>query len=221
MHTEYAVYSLVAVKVPVCNIVFRPIPTTSCTDRLDSTDLPSLCASFSIFFADKIEKIRLKFCTDNRKREFISPPEIKCHLTCFEPATSEEVRKLILTSPTKTCALDPIPTSLLRSCVYVLRTPITNIVSLSPKLGVFPDTLKLLHITPLLKTPSLSKDDMKNYRSVSNLNFISKLLEKNISKGIRSHLESNDLLNRYQSCDRPMHSTETALLKVQNDLLRN
>ena len=112
----------------------------------DSTDLPSLCASFSTFFVDKIEKIRLKFRTDNRKPEFIPPPEIKCYLTCFQPATSEEVRKLILTSPTKTCALDPIPTSLLKSCVDVLLTPITNIVNLSLKSSVFPDTLKLCHI---------------------------------------------------------------------------
>ena len=187
----------------------------------DSTDLPSPCASSSIFFVDKIERNRLKFRTDNRKPEFIPPPEIKCHLTCFEPATSEEVRKLILTSPTKTCALYPIPTSLLNSCVDVLLTPINNKVNLSLKSGVFPDTLKLSHITPLLKKPSLSKDEMKNYRPVSNLNFISKLLEKIIAKRIRFHLGSNDLLNRYQSAYRPMHSTETALLKVQNDLLRN
>ena len=52
-------------------------------------------------------------------------------LTCFEPATSEEVRKLILTSPTNTCVLDPIATSLLKSCVDVLLNPITNIVTLS------------------------------------------------------------------------------------------
>ena len=105
--------------------------------------------AFSTFFVDKIEKIRLKFCTDNRKPEFIPPSEIKCHLTCFEPATSEEVRKLILTS-----ALDLIPTSLLKSCVDVLLTTITNEVNLSLKSGVFPDTLKLLHIAPPLKKPS-------------------------------------------------------------------
>ena len=85
--------------------------------------------------------------TANRKTEFIPPPEIKCHLTCFEPATSEEVRKLILTSPTMTCALDPIPTSLLKSFVDVLLIPITTIINLSLKSGDFPDTLKLLYYT--------------------------------------------------------------------------
>ena len=53
-----------------------------------STDLPFLYASFSTFFVDRIEKNRLKFCTDNRGPELIPPTEIKCHLTCFEPATS-------------------------------------------------------------------------------------------------------------------------------------
>ena len=118
-----------------------------------------------------------------------------------------------------TCALDTIPTSLLKSCVDVLLTPITNIVNLTS--GVFPDTLKLSDITPLLKKPSLSKDDMNNYRPVSNLNFVSKVLGTNIENRISSHLELNDLQNRHQSAYRLMHSTETALLKVQNDLLGN
>ena len=86
-------------------------------------------------------------------------------------------------------------------------------VKLSLILGIFPD---ISHVMPLLKKPSLPKDDMKNYRPVSNLNFVSKIIEKNIANKIRSHLERNDLSNQYQSAYKKFHS-ETALLKVKND----
>ena len=74
---------------------------------------------------------------------------------------------------------------------------------------------------PLLKKPSLSKDDMTNYRPVSNLNFVSKIIEKDIANLIRSHLERNDLSNQYQSAYKKFHSTETTLLKVKNDIILN
>ena len=75
------------------------------------------------------------------------------------------------------------------------------------------------HITSLLKKSSLSiKDDMKNYRSVSNLNFISKIIEKIISNRIRSHIDKNNLSNPNQSSYKPLHSTKTALLKNNNDI---
>ena len=59
-------------------------------------------------------------------------------------------------------------------------TPITNIIYLSLKSGVSPDTLKLSHVTLLLKKPSLSKDDMNFFRLVSNLNIVCKLLLKKL-----------------------------------------
>ena len=74
---------------------------------------------------------------------------------------------------------------------------------------------------PLLKKPSLSKDDTENYRSVSNLNFVSKMIEKVIKNRIRSHLERNDISNQHQSAYKKFHSTETALLKVENDIVLN
>ena len=61
--------------------------------------------------------------------------------------------------------------------------------------GVFPDIFKTSHGMSLLKKPSLSKDDMKNYRPVSNLNFVSKIIEKVIANRIRSHLERNDQIS--------------------------
>ena len=75
------------------------------------------------------------------------------------------------------------------------------------------------HITSLLKKSSLSiKDDMKNYRPVSNLNFISKIIEKIISNRIRSHIDKNNLSNPDQSSYKPLNSTKTALLKNNNDI---
>ena len=69
-----------------------------------------------------------------------------------------------------------------------------------------------------LKKQSLSKDDMKNYKPVSNLNFVSKIIEKFIANQICSHLERNDISNQYH---RKFHSTETAPLKVENDIILN
>ena len=69
----------------------------------------------------------------------IPPPEINFPKTSFEAATADEVDKLILSSQDKSCDLDPLPTKLLKSCLHVLLTPITNIINLES--GCFPDVL--------------------------------------------------------------------------------
>ena len=60
---------------------------------------------------------------------------------------------------------------------------------------------------------------MKNYRPVSNLSFLSKVLEKVVVNQLNSHTNSSNTSNLYQSAYRKFHSTETALLKVHNDIL--
>ena len=73
--------------------------------------------------------------------------------------------------------------------------------------------------TPLLKKQSLEPDVLGNYRPVSNLSFISKILEKVVAKRLRSHKTSKSLYEPFQSAYRAGHSTETAVVRVQNDIL--
>ena len=74
-------------------------------------------------------------------------------------------------------------------------------------------------VKPLLKKFSLPPDDLASYRPISNLNFVSKILERIIHTRITEHLQTFPSICPFQSAYRKFHSTETALLRIQNDLL--
>ena len=76
----------------------------------------------------------------------------------------------------------------------------------------------MAYVTPLQKKPSLDRNILKNYRPVSNLSFISKLIEKVVAKQLNEFISHEGLLNVNQSAYKSSHSTETALLKIQNDI---
>ena len=82
-----------------------------------------------------------------------------------------------------------------------------------------PPALKTAIVTPILKKPSDELDELSNYRPVSNLPYLSKLLEKVVSSRLHNHKVTNNLYEHVQSAYRSGHSTETALVKVQNDIL--
>ena len=71
---------------------------------------------------------------------------------------------------------------------------------------------------PLLKRPGLDKEALNNYRPVSNLPYVSKLLEKVIEHRLKDHLDINNLRDFHQSAYRNNYSAETTLVKVQNDI---
>jgi hypothetical protein len=149
----------------------------------------------------------------------ISPSSPPPTLQFFHPATTNEIRDSILSSNDSTSALDIIPTFLLKASLPALLHPITTLVNLSLSEGIFPSHFKHALIRPLIKKHSLPPQDLSSYRPISNLNFISKILERIIHNRLLTHLDSFKSISPFQSAYRKFHSTETALLKIQNDLL--
>ena len=122
-------------------------------------------------------------------------------------------------SPSKSCELDAVPTSLIKQNIDVFAKYITIIVNRSLSSGCFPESQKIAHVKPLLQKPNLDKEVFKNYRPVANLKYIGKTIERVVSSRISDHVRANNLSGTFQSAYKPFHGMETALLRVNNDIL--
>ena len=185
------------------------------------TSLDTLCSSFSKFFTDKVTLIRSDFVTNYYSHDFPEPPHVENTMDQFAPTTTSEVRTIILKSTNASCDLDPFPTRLLKQYIDDLIVPITAIINLSLREGVVSPDFKQALATPLIKKKTLCRNEFKNYRPISNLSFLSKILEKIVAKRLNAHIEEHLLSNHVQSVYKRFHSTETALLKIHNDIICN
>jgi len=142
-----------------------------------------------------------------------------CNLTLFTIVTVDEVKHPIGTLPAKSSPLDYIPTKLLKQQSDILAPLITHLVNLSLSNGTFPSSLKTGRIKPLLKKPNMDPKDPASYRPITNLSTLSKILEKLALSHLRTHILSSANYCKFKSAYRAAHSTETALLRVVNDLI--
>ena len=136
----------------------------------------------------------------------------------FTPLSTEEVKKLIQKSSKKSCTLNPMPTSLVVSVVDELLPSISLILNSSLSLRYFPEVWKAALVDPRLKKSGQAAS-LTNLRPLSNLQFIFKLTERAVCDQRAEHVSCLGLYPLLQSTYRAGHSTETALLKVQNDIV--
>lgn len=174
-------------------------------------------SKFAEFFQSKVKTIRDSTAS-------LPPPSFSRSsanpLASFDPLTDSEVNKILSCCPTKSSSLDPIPTWLLKQLSHLFVPVIRQLCNLSLETGSFPSSHTRAIVFPRLKKPNLDPDSLSSYRPISNLSFISKLVERAVAKQFMSHTSTNHLLPQNQSAYRPFHSTETAVVSVHNDLVR-
>ena len=192
----------------------KPHYPTSCS-------YADLANKFADFFTEKIARIQNSLysptSTPGQLLDVSPPPD--CVLSCFETVTEDHVASLITSSAIKCCPLDPAPAVIFKECVSVILPVITKIVNLSINSCVVPDCFKVAMLNPLLKKMGLDFQIFANFRPISNLMFLSKLSERVVAVQLINYVMTNDLGELFQSAYKQLHSTETALLRVHNDIL--
>ena len=111
-------------------------------------------------------------------------------------------------------------TSIVKDCLDELTPFIAKVINTSIDSSTVPSSMKKALVTPLIKKSTLNAKDLKNYRPVSNLSFLSKVLEKAICTQLSIHKDVNNLREPMQSAYHKLHSTETAIMKFTDDILR-
>ena len=112
------------------------------------------------------------------------------HFSRFEPVTVSEIQKLIMMTLAKSCALDPIPTWLLKQVITSIAPVICHLCNLSLQTGTFPMVLKHARVIPLFKKPALDPDATNSYRPISNLSYLSKVVKRVVARCFNTHVSS-------------------------------
>ena len=181
-----------------------------------------MVTGFSKFFVNKLLDIRQSITSNLQclggHFVFIQPQHDGPALSVLNPTTTTEVRKVLTSTRLKPSPLDILPVSLLRQSIDVIAPVLAHMANLSFAQCHFPTAFKTAQVLPLLKKPGLDRSSMSNFRPISNLSTVSKVIERLILNRLKPHLHSSRGFCRLQSAYRSGHSTETALLHVMNQV---
>lgn len=109
----------------------------------------------------------------------------------FSLQTENHISEIITKSNDFTCHLDPIPTPLVKACLPSIISRVTSIINSSLSTGIVPPSLKVAIIRPTLEKTGLDCNNHNNYKPISNLPFLSKLLETVVASQLQIYLNKN------------------------------
>ena len=153
------------------------------------------------------------------KQHFVSSVPPAHMFSYFHALSRDQILKLIHASKPTTAAVDPVSTKFVLEFTNVLLPVFQKIVNLSLESSTVTKAFKKVVVKPLIKKSNLDPEVLSNYRPVSKLPYLSMILERAVADQLQTHLDANNLHVKFQSAYRRGHSTETALLRILNDLL--
>ena len=149
-----------------------------------------------------------------------SGPELQRTAFKFEDVSEDFVKNQLRgLKAGKAVGLDKIPARLLIDAADIVVRPLTDIINCSLRSGTVPLDLKSARVIPLFKKGKM--DDMDNYRPISILPTVSKLLERAVHTQFYQYLREHNILSPYQCGFRKCHSTEFAALSFADTVRRN
>uniref|UniRef100_A0A803THC7 Reverse transcriptase domain-containing protein n=1 Tax=Anolis carolinensis TaxID=28377 RepID=A0A803THC7_ANOCA len=195
-------------------VCYIPVPQDGIPDNLAAH-----CEAFAQFFTDKVALICSGFDTilTAISKDVARAPACPILMDSFQLVQPEDVDKVLGEVRATTCILDPCPSWLVREARGGLAEWVKVVANASLREGIFPASLELAVIKPLLKKPSLDPTQLDNYWPISNLPFLGKVVEHVVAAQLQV---DTDFLDPAQSGFRPGHGTEAALVTLVDDLRR-
>ena len=183
----------------------------------DADDIANGLNHYFSTIGEKLNESARNACTNINSLNTLTPKVFEFQRFSFTEVSNCEVSKVLHSlKARKTGGTTQIPAYIYQIIEPFILNPLTHIINLSLKTNKFPDVWKQAMVIPIFKTGA--RDQPGNYRPISLLPILSKVLEKIASFQMREYLENNKLISERQFGFRSGTSTDQILLQLVNKI---
>ena len=188
--------------------------SVSC-DKSNTLDIDAEC--FNNHFSTVGEKLNEKIIDNNIDPVSFLGTRSQCVLSLSD-VSEIELLEIVAGFGDAAAGCDDIPMSILKKVIHTIKLPLLHIFNNSLSSGIFPNELKISKVCPIFKHGK--KTELNNYRPISILPSLSKIIEKLLYNRLEKYLNDNNLLSNSQYGFRKHRSTTSAIIELNDHVLK-